>query len=118
MDKLDFSKPDQLQTRDGRQVRIYATDGACSYCIHGAILTERGWEANVWDRNGRYVDDKKDNSSDLVRKTRRITGWVNVYQQPSGVYATSNVFESQIEARKASSCGCFGQIYIDAEVQE
>lgn len=31
MDKLDFSKPDQLQTRDGRQVRIYATEGCVGW---------------------------------------------------------------------------------------
>ena len=114
MTKLDFSKPDKLQTRDGRQVRIYATDGACSFCIHGATLTERGWEANRWDNNGRYINDKIYSQSDLIRKHARIKGWMNVY--PDGV--TGHVSADRGECKKNAGMNCLGQIYIDAEVQE
>ena len=118
MTKLDFSKPDQLQIRDGSEFRIYATDHCGIYPVIGAVKGTSGWHYQLWDYRGHVPACNTEHPLDLVRKPARIKGWVNVYQQPSGVYTTSNVFESQIEARKASSCGCFGQIYIDAEVQE
>lgn len=115
MDKLDFSKPDELQTQDGRQVRIYATDGMGLYSIHGAIKNDGGWMQERWDDEGKnYLSVHRNH---LVRKPPRVTGWVNVYQQPNGVYATSNVFKSQTEAREVSSIGCVGQIYINAQIQ-
>lgn len=117
MTKLDFSKPDQLQTRDGRAVRIYATDGACTYCIHGATLTKHGWEANRWDNNGRYVNDKTDNPSDLVRKPTRMTGWFNV--SGDGVwYIKHSTLEAARDYVAKGTQSCVGQIYIDSEVQE
>lgn len=57
-DKLDLTKP--LRTRDGRQVRIYATDGGYlkndgngTRGIHGAVLMPWGWQSREWRDNGR-----------------------------------------------------------------
>ena len=56
------------RTRDGRKVRIYATDGgywrngAIVPSVHGAVLmydhvpSERRWLCQVWDANGRLGD--------------------------------------------------------------
>ena len=40
------------KTRDGRKVRIYATDGLAEYPIHGAVLNNNGWRAAMWDSSG------------------------------------------------------------------
>ena len=40
-------------TREGSPVRIYATDGRGTYCIHGARHTRGGWKVAAWDKFGR-----------------------------------------------------------------
>lgn len=115
MGKLDFSKPDQLQTRDGRLVRIYATDGCGAYRVHGAVKTEVGWLQLRWDDEGMcQVGSAVSNDDDLIAKPVRITGWMNVY--PDGV--TGNVSADRGECKKHTGTKCLGQIYIDAEIQE
>ena len=37
-----ISKDKQYKTRDGREVRVYATDGAGEFPIHGAVLNDDG----------------------------------------------------------------------------
>ena len=50
--------------RDGRPVRIYATDGAERFVIHGAIKCEDGWRLQTWKPSGAasssYMDDDRD----------------------------------------------------------
>lgn len=41
------------KTRDGRKVRIYATDGCDDWPIHGATLINCGWQLCRWDSQGR-----------------------------------------------------------------
>lgn len=44
------------QTRDGRKVRIYATDGQKDgYPIHGAVLYVNGWEVAGWHSDGTWI---------------------------------------------------------------
>jgi len=79
---IDKSKT--YRTRDGREVRIYATDGNAPYCIHGAVLNEDGWTAEGWLSNGKW--DRTDNvplNSDLIEVKPRIKRevWVNVYPE-------------------------------------
>jgi hypothetical protein len=42
----------QPVTRGGREVRIYAEDGALPFSIHGAIMTLDGWKQCVWTAEG------------------------------------------------------------------
>ena len=113
-DKLDFTKPEELQTRDGREVRIYATDGKGVLCVHGAFETPNGeWEAWQWTILGRAFVTMDNCEVDLIRKPRRIRGWVNVY--PGGVL--SKLGQDRVEASKHKGSSCIGQIYIDAEIQ-
>lgn len=70
------------RTRDGREVRIYATDGSGSLPVHGAIKNSYGWEPYQWISDGRsYL---KDGPEDLIEVKPRIQRevWVNVY--PAG----------------------------------
>ena len=73
------------RTRDGREVRIYATDGGRSKnMIHGATLEQdAGWCIAFWDRNGEWDKSGYNCKSDyeLVEVKPRIKQkvWVNVY---------------------------------------
>lgn len=79
---IDKSK--SYRTRDGREVRIYATDGEHGQTIHGAIKHEEdGWQFRIWYRNGKY-DKNEEHRYDLieVRPRHKRVVWLNVY--PSG----------------------------------
>lgn len=43
------------RTRDGKKVRIYATDGRGPIRCHGAFLTHEGWICTTWTAEGLYV---------------------------------------------------------------
>jgi hypothetical protein len=114
---LDFSKPETLQLRGGGEFRIYATDH-CGICpVIGAVKGATGWHYQLWDRYGNIPCSNTGHPLDLIPKPLRVTGWLNVYHNGSGRFCTSDIFESQIAARKVASAGCLGQIHIDQEVQ-
>lgn len=82
---LDLTKP--VQTRDGRPVRIYRTDGSGIRPIHGAIKNSEGHEyVAQWYANGRHYGDTIKSSCDLVNVPVRHTVWVNVYSFFQVVY--------------------------------
>jgi hypothetical protein len=61
---IDMTK--KYQTRSGLPVRIYATDGAGRYPVHGAIKWDGGWDDNTWCADGSYADGEADGSRSLV----------------------------------------------------
>lgn len=81
---IDKSK--QYRTRDGREVRIYATDGYPSLTVHGAIKLEDRWEIVAWRSDGR-LGGYAESDSDLIEVKPRIKRevWVNVYPEESGM---------------------------------
>lgn len=110
MSTLDFSKPELLQTRDGRAVRIYATDVGC---IHGAVFTNGRWFLREWLSNGKFTKSENDDLCDIVAKPPRVTGWANAY--PNSTRLT--LFSTKEEAMSRAAKDCLGQIYIDAEIR-
>ena len=83
---IDKSK--QYRTRDGREVRIYATDGGnhADY-VHGAIKEKGGgWAPYQWYSHGGYLSGTGD-PRDLIEVKPRIKRevWVNVYPEESGM---------------------------------
>jgi len=82
------------RTRDGREVRIYATDGDGSgSAIHGAIKNFYGWVATVWNPDGKchwgagcYGDPTPANDLIEVRPRHRRTVWLNVSDGHCWVY--------------------------------
>ena len=63
-------------TRVGREVRIYATDGAVGdQQIHGAVKTSDGWRVTWW--NGSGGGCRAD--LDLIEVKPERTVWVNFY---------------------------------------
>jgi len=84
---IDINK--KYRTRDGREVRIYATDGAECLPVHGAIkwVTGKGWKPDIagwrpcsWTKNGKAVDGEEF-SCDLIEVKPRIKRavWANLY---------------------------------------
>jgi hypothetical protein len=78
MDKISMGK--QYATRDGRDVRIYATDGRGVFPVHGAIMGDDKWCLSQWDPDGKRFS-KLDSSSDLIEVKPRIKieRWVVIY---------------------------------------
>jgi len=79
------------KTRDGREVRIYATDGRAMYPIHGAILQEHGWQQSCWAVDGLHsISSSGNHSGDLIEVRPRhkrmvwLTVWSNNYIEASG----------------------------------
>jgi hypothetical protein len=77
-----ISKDKTYRTRDGREVRIYATDGDDWSPIHGAIQTSGRWSACVWRKDGSRIDSTIEDLGDLIEVKPRIkrTVWLNVYE--------------------------------------
>jgi hypothetical protein len=82
MDKI--SKDKQYKTRDGREVRIYATDGAGPYPVQGAIKRRDGWNYGAWLSDG-YVTRCRENPDDLieVKPRKKIERWALVERDGS-----------------------------------
>ena len=77
---IDKSKT--YKTRDGREVRIYATDGANPYPVHGAYLDDGEWKGSAWTLGGSYnVIGAETCIHNLIEVKPRIKRevWVNVY---------------------------------------
>ena len=68
MSELDFSKPENLQTRDGRQVRIYATDGKLPHPIHQRVELVPSVAGSVWLKSHRGLDGQRCDGSRHVVK--------------------------------------------------
>ena len=79
---IDKSK--QYRTRDGREVRIYATDGGGHKPIHGAIREDENWIAYTWLYDGVAALDC--NSLIEVKPRIKREVWVNVYHESAFGY--------------------------------
>jgi hypothetical protein len=76
-----ISKDKTYRTRDGREVRIYATDGDYPFVVHGAIKKEDGqWELRQWLNRG-CATIMTQSDRDLIEVKPRIkrTVWLHVY---------------------------------------
>lgn len=112
---LDFTKPESLQRRDGGEFRIYATDHQGDSAVVGAIKDQDAWYLQTWNRHGRAALDCA-NDYDLIPKPLRVTGWANVYPNPSG-YKLALLHDSEEEARREAGKDAVGIIRIDQEIQ-
>jgi len=77
---IDINK--KYRTRDGREVRIYATDGQDEWPIHGATLKSFGWSSECWTKDGSSLTSRP-HDDDLieVRPRHKRTVWLNVYNE-------------------------------------
>ena len=73
----------QYKTRNGRQARVYATDGGGVYSVHGAWFCEHtGWCPAYWTEAGKTLVDCNEHDRDLIEVKPRIVlaRWVNMYR--------------------------------------
>ena len=85
---IDINK--KYRTRDGREVRIYATDGWSASPVHGAIKVEGEWRFSCWSAGGIHHTDR---AYDLieVRPRHKRTVWLHVFTN-STVCATEEAY--------------------------
>jgi len=54
-------------TKDGRKVRIYATNSGGVYPVHGAYLMEEEWIGETWTSEGQWLE-KEENDLDITHE--------------------------------------------------
>lgn len=77
-----ISKDKEYRTRDGHEVRIYATDGGGTQPIHAAYRDEHNkWHSSTWSLEGKFFLSGDPCRYDLIEVKPRIkrTVWLNVY---------------------------------------
>ena len=112
---IDWSRP--VQTRDGREVRIYAKDGGSDFPIHGAINhPRRGWEVRQWGKDGK-ITSVSEFECDLVNAPRRVKveRWINVYKNGACSTHASRVIADDYSGTGLDRIAC---IQICSEVEE
>ena len=80
MSQGKISKDKQYKTRDGRDVRIYATDGRGVFPVHGAIKDGEGWTSVNWCEDGMHLGNNKRTEYDLIefKPRMKIDRWIVV----------------------------------------
>ena len=106
-------KTKQYKTRDGRDVRIYATDGKYPLIVHGAVHLEEGWKTASWTNSGKfnpYIED--DGSWDLIEVKPRIkrTVWIAVLPTCCLLYHTKEWVDN--------TDGVLACVCVDIDVEE
>jgi len=109
---IDINK--KYRTRDGREVRIYATDGADKYPVHGSIKYETGWELFTWQLDGMRTPGHE-GGGDLieVRPRHKRTVWLNVYGRPEDVTAYNDKWKADQFVSPRIAC-----IKVDLDFEE
>ena len=76
-----IDKNKTYKTRDGREVRIYATDGTDNQSIHGAVKDGNGWTIAAWYSDGVHARSNRNGPRDLVevRPRHKRTVWLHVW---------------------------------------
>jgi len=97
---IDINK--QYRTRDGKDVRIYATDGG-DHPVHGAWRNSKNnWICDTWYADGRYINSGN-SELDLVevKPRHKRTVWLNVYK---------DIAHAIMSKSEAAMCADFGRI--------
>jgi hypothetical protein len=120
MTKIDMSR--SYKTRDGREVRIYATDGGEPLPVHGAYYSDNGWHPVSWREDGMFNMALNTHSiMDLIEVKPRVqrTVWLDVLED--GYY---NVRTEQsdnrvlfVNGKGLDKLACI-EIKIDCEIGE
>ena len=112
---IDKSK--SYRTRDGREVRIYATDGKDEWPVHGAVWNEDGWHPVTWMRDGRW--SHQDTLTDLIEVKPRIKRevWVNVYRHDDG-YEFATYHDNATDAKSEGGDAIIARACVTIDCEE
>lgn len=115
-----ISKDKQYRTRDGREVRIYATDGTKNFEVHGAVKNDEGWHVISWGLDNGKFDrhSTEEHKYDLIEVKPRIkrSHWMNIY--PSLCRDASHVTKDQADTHCGSDRIACVKVEIDCEEGE
>jgi hypothetical protein len=113
---IDINK--KYRTRDGREVRIYATDcGRDGDMVHGAVKKQsEWWEQCSWHKDGRFYGGPHSHELDLieVRPRHKRTVWMNMY----GTGTVPETFNSKKDADRASIYGRIACVKVELDFEE
>ena len=104
-----FTHPDQAPeghewvTRDGKKVRIYATDHAGGWPISGAIFVDTGWVAYHWTNDGIFSPDYAD-EYDIIDKPKPVVRWAYAY---NGFVSSSHETKADVQDRPRLSIALY-----------
>ena len=110
---IDITK--KYRTRDGREVRIYATDGkGPASVVHGAINYNDGWVQHTWFADGMY--HYTSSCRDLIEVKPRIQRelWVNIYRDGTD----GELWFTKAEANRSGSISRIACVKIDIDCEE
>lgn len=118
MTKIDMLK--QYRTRDGREVRIYATDGHGRQSIHGAVKNDFGWVLAQWREDGSMYGEENILWFDLIEVKPRIKRevWLNVYDPQKEDYTFGHPTKAEADRCSAIRRIACVKITIDCEEGE
>jgi hypothetical protein len=74
-----IDKNKTYKTRDGHEVRIYATDGYTNFPVHGALKNDEGWMALQWQKDGSWHPSDKGFYLVEVKPRIKREYWINIY---------------------------------------
>lgn len=105
---IDINK--KYCTRDGREVRIYATDcGRESNMVHGAVQSKDGWWGQCsWYQNGKFFDGPHDHELDLieVHVRHKRTVWLNVYEKSTSIWDSKEAANARADRSSFDRIAC------------
>ena len=102
-------------TRDGREVRIYATDGGTSARpIHGAVRSGTFWSIHCWWGDGSAGLEESDLDLIEVKPRYQRTLWMNMYLD----YPDMRGHVSEAAADQAARDDRIACIKIDLDFEE
>ena len=109
---IDINK--KYVTRDGREVRIYATDGRDPFPVHGATKEKYGWNMETWSEGGRcYAYMERDKDLLEVRPRHKRTVWLNVCE-----HVVMGCYENKWEADSCAGKDRIACIKVDLDFEE
>lgn len=93
MTDCKFTAGETYRTRDGREARIYATDGGGEYPIHGAVPNKANWEMYCWRADGAFCMSL--HGADLMPPKREV--WIALYRNFDGDLAARVIDAGEYE---------------------
>lgn len=113
---IDINKT--YRTRDGREARIYATDGRGGTAIHGAIKLSSGdWLQESWWSSGQLLTSLQSDSDLIeVRPRHKRTVWLIVWS--SNYIQVMNTPEWQISTSGRSGEVPYACVKIELDYEE
>lgn len=102
------------RTRDGREVRIYATDGGGYWPIQGAVQTSSNcWMPTSWDEDGTAFGSSGLFNLIEVRPRHKRTVWLNVYPDAEYPWPNKEMADKTIHRDGRIAC-----IKVDLDFEE